>query len=95
MDQTLQAASERFLDSLRAKSPRTRSTYATGLRRFTSWAREEAGSDEITLDRLDDGALEGFYLALADELGPSVRRPSPPMSPPRAPSCGTACVRGR
>ena len=34
------------------------------------WAREEAGSDEITLDRLDDGALEGFYLALADELGP-------------------------
>ena len=70
MDQTLQAASERFLDSLRAKSPRTRSTYATGLRRFMRWAREEAGSDEITLDRLDDGALEGFYLALADELGP-------------------------
>ena len=70
MDRTLDAASTRFLESLRAKSPRTRSTYATGLRRFTGWARQTAGKDELTLDAIDDGALEGFYLALADELGP-------------------------
>jgi len=30
----------------------------------------ETGKVSITLDRLDDGALEGFYLALADEFGP-------------------------
>ena len=70
MDTTLQAASQRFLASLRAKSPRTQSTYGTGLRRFVAWARAAADADEITLDGLDDGALEGFYLSLIDELGP-------------------------
>ena len=71
MDDTLQAASDRFLESLRAKSPRTRSTYATGMRRFVAWAQDGAQQAEVTIDVVDDGALEGFYLALVDELGPN------------------------
>ena len=71
MDDTLQAASDRFLESLRAKSPRTRSTYATGMRRFVAWAQETCQEDHVRLDVVDDGALEGFYLALVDELGPN------------------------
>lgn len=69
MHDTLNAASCRFLESLRAKSPRTRATYATGIRRFVAWAQQLSHVDEVKLDDLDDGVLEGFYLALVDELG--------------------------
>ncbi len=64
MDGTVHAAAADFLDALRAKSPSTRATYATGLRRFLAWCGPEA-----PLAGLDDGVLERFYLSLIDELG--------------------------
>ena len=64
MSLTLQAATTDFLGAMRAKSPSTRSTYGTGLRRFLAWR-----GSETLLDELDDGVLERFYLELVDEFG--------------------------
>lgn len=64
MSQTLQAATADFLGAMRAKSPSTRATYGTGLRRFVAWR-----GTETALDELDDGVLERFYLELVDEFG--------------------------
>ena len=64
MGLTLQAATAEFLVAMRAKSPSTRATYGTGLRRFTTWR-----GPETLLGELDDGILERFYLELVDEFG--------------------------
>ena len=64
MSLTLQAATADFLAAMRAKSPSTRATYGTGLRRFVAWR-----GPETTLAELDDGLLERFYLDLVDEFG--------------------------
>ena len=64
MSQTLQAATADFLGAMRAKSPSTRATYGTGLRRFLAWR-----GTETPLDELDDSVLERFYLELVDEFG--------------------------
>ncbi|MBM4436557.1 MAG: hypothetical protein FJ029_04840, partial [Actinobacteria bacterium] len=58
-----------FLASLRAKVPRTRTTYATGVRRFTGWVTSTHGTAEVGVRELDDRVLEAFYLALVDEFG--------------------------
>ena len=70
MPSTIAIAADDFLVSLRAKSDRTRTTYATGLRRFLGWFRGAVGDpDALSLDRMAPEDLEQFYLALVDELG--------------------------
>jgi len=64
MGLTLQTATDDFLAAMRAKSPSTRATYGTGLRRFVAWHGSETAPSE-----LDDGVLERFYLELVDEFG--------------------------
>lgn len=61
---TLDAATVDFLAAMRAKSPSTRATYGTGLRRFVA-----SHGPETSLADLDDSVLERFYLELVDEFG--------------------------
>ncbi len=70
MATSLVDSADAFLSSLRAKSPRTRATYATGVRRFLGWLDESAaGAAPLSTERLDEGVLEAFYLSLVDEFG--------------------------
>ena len=70
MAATIADAADDFLASLRAKSPRTRTTYATGVRRLLSWLEAEFGDPRrLPMDWVGENILEGFYLGLVDELG--------------------------
>lgn len=64
------AALEELKLTFRGKSPRTRTTYATGLNVFEQFLRD-GGIDPaaVTTDRLPENCLEEFYLWLVDRQG--------------------------
>ena len=67
---TVAAAVERFLETLAGKSPRTRATYASALRRLgehLAWAGLDPA--ETTTDRLPADLLERFYTWLVRAYG--------------------------
>ena len=67
---TVHAAIERFLQTLAGKSPRTRATYASSLRRFEEhleWAR--LPPERTPTDQLPPDVLERFYTWLVRAYG--------------------------
>lgn len=83
---TIVSAVEQLKLSLRAKSPRTRSTYSTGLNSFIKYL-SDAGIDPQTDNTscLQDNVLEEYYLWLVDRYGrDSLSTVNTYMAPARA-----------
>ncbi len=69
---TINDAVEQFLGASRAKSPATRSTYATGLNAFRQYLESESiDPDQTPVSQLSERCLEQFYLYLIDQFGRS------------------------
>jgi len=66
---TIRTAIDEFLLANRAKSPKTRSTYATGLKAFTRYLESVGIDTGEGVDSLPERCLEQFYLHLVDRHG--------------------------
>ncbi len=64
-DLTVTTAMDEFFQTLAGNSPRTISTYQTGLRRWAEFLRRDLGAtDDIYVNQLPDTVLEQFYVWL-------------------------------
>ena len=66
-DLTVTTAMDEFFQTLAGNSPRTISTYQTGLRRWAEFLRRDLGAtDDIYVNQLPETVLEQFYLWLVE-----------------------------
>jgi len=73
---TVTRACEAFLASLAGRSPRTRATYASGLRRFVEYLRERGSDpDALLVSDLPLAAVEEYHTWLVGQYGRE-RRPT-------------------